>query len=353
MKHLTLSNQYLAELRETEIQIQSAARLHFGFLDTGGSLGRKFGSLGLSLSNPEIEIRVRTAADLVIYGPDEGKIKLALKYAKLFYEHPRLEGQLADHPFRGEIHLDKMIPSHQGLGSGTQLALCVVMALCQLHGVDCSVSEVALMVRRGLRSGIGIESFKGGGFIVDGGSADPGKESPLLLFRHSFPENWRAIVVFPPGAHGLNGRDEENVFVKMNPDPQASKEICQLVLMKLLPGLIEVKLEPFAEALEQIQRITGASFADFQSGHYASSMAEDIFLKMRQLGVVGMGQSSWGPTLYGFADSPAAASRIVEDLRKYFGHFIGSDGAFLEVSSLSGRNVGARVKRVKISDERG
>lgn len=321
-----------------EVTVRSAARLHFGFLDVTGSLGRKFGSLGLSLSGPKICVRARRSDALEIFGADDEARRAALLYAERFYAYPEIGEALRSARHRAWLYLDRTIPSHMGLGSGTQLALSVVAALCRLYGIDRSVGGAALIARRGLRSGIGIESFKSGGFIVDGGGGNGEDETPLTLFRRNFPRDWRVVLVFPPGARGLSGKDEERAFGGMEPDSGASAEICRLVLMKLLPGLLEEKLEVFGDAIERIQRITGESFAGAgaQSGCYASPLAEDIFSKMRRLGAHGMGQSSWGPLLYGFARDRAAARGVALGLRGF--------SPDVAVNVVSGRNVGARVK---------
>ena len=41
-----------------EISITSPARLHLGFMDLNGSLGRKFGSVGLAIDSIETSVTV-------------------------------------------------------------------------------------------------------------------------------------------------------------------------------------------------------------------------------------------------------------------------------------------------------
>lgn len=321
----------------------SAARLHFGFLDMTGGLGRKFGSVGLSITDPRTVVRARASDTSAVYGADEEERALAMTYAGRFYEKYGAAGIQKERARGAVIHLEHGIPPHIGLGSGTQLALCVTTALCELYGVKQSVREAAVTSRRGLRSGIGIESFRRGGFIVDAGSENPEEDVPLPLFRHAFPRNWRIILAYPPAAKGLSGADEELAFRALKPDPGASAEICRLVLMKLLPGLIERKIERFGDAIERMQRVTGESFSSVQSGCFASPLAEDIFAKMRQLGARGMGQSSWGPVVYGFLPDPLAAAEAADYLAGYF--------AGIPVRVVAGRNIGARVRRLPRPDD--
>lgn len=324
--------------------MRSAARLHLGFLDIAGSSGRRFGSVGLSISDPKICVRARLSDELAAFGEDEERRESALRYAKRFYEHPGTAAALRGETRKAAIYLDRTIPAHVGLGSGTQLALCVVMALCGLHGAERSVGEAALIAGRGVRSGIGIEAFKRGGFIIDGGGDDLGNETPLPLFRHNFPRNWRIVLVRPGAANGLSGEPEERAFGGMPADAGASMEICQLVLMKLLPGLLEEKLAAFGAAVERIQRIMGECFSGAQGGRYASPLAEDIFTELRRSGARGMGQSSWGPTLYAFVDGQQAALGVLERVKKTFGESV-------EAAVTSGRSVGARIERRDIRSD--
>jgi beta-RFAP synthase len=329
-----------------EIETVSAARLHFGFLDVSGSLGRMFGSIGLSISSPVIRVRARFAEGLSVRG-DAGAVSSAMKYANMFYGHPEIRGATEGLP-RAVVFLDETIPSHCGFGAGTQMALCVASSLCRLYGIDLPPALMALMTGRGKRSGIGIESFGRGGFIVDAGASPGG--SPLTLFRAEFPSGWRVVTVLPPGTgKGLNGGEERRAFESMEADAGRSREICHIVMMKLLPALLEKKLGPFGDALGRIQEITGESFAPFQSGSsFASPMAQDIFKKMGSLGATGMGQSSWGPVLYGFVDGPERAEALASGLREYFSGSGALSGEDLAISVVSGRNRGAVTREYKV-----
>ena len=53
------------------------------------------------------------------------------------------------------IDIEEAIPSHCGLGSGTQIALATAAAFCALFGLTASVPELARGLERGARSGIG------------------------------------------------------------------------------------------------------------------------------------------------------------------------------------------------------
>src|SRR3954447_16044309 len=99
--------------------VDAPARLHFGVLDLRGRLGRHFGGLGAAIPCPSLLLQAKPAQQLTAEGPDSAR---ALEFAERF---------LAFHGLPGRVHLvvHKAIPSHAGLGSGTQLALAVSKAL--------------------------------------------------------------------------------------------------------------------------------------------------------------------------------------------------------------------------------
>jgi beta-RFAP synthase len=310
-------------------------------MDLDGSLGRKFGSIGLAISEPSIKAAARFSD-----GPE--KISVAarrgadaetiLKYARKFFGDERAKAAGANKNRPCEIEVENSAPSHKGFGSGTQIALCVVSSLMGLYGIPGGARVAAEISGRGLRSGIGIAAFDGGGFIIDGGAETNSGSPPLTLFRLNFPENWKIVLVIPPGGAGLSGEAERGAFAGVMPGAERSREICHIVLMKLLPSLLEKKLRSFGEAIERIQEINGDSFSPWQSGRFASPAAEDLFRVMRKSGATGLGQSSWGPAMYGFAEGSENAEAIARCAREAFA---GVEG--LQIQIVSARNTGAEM----------
>ncbi|MCA9172487.1 MAG: hypothetical protein KDB23_32705, partial [Planctomycetales bacterium] len=81
-------------------------------------------------------------------------------------------------------------------------------------------------------------------------------------------------------------------------------------------------------------------FAACQGGPYASPQLERIVAMVRNRGYAGVGQSSWGPTLFAFVDSPDAAREFCEWFeRDSAGAEFGRVG--LQIAAIS--NHGARV----------
>ena len=136
--------------------------------------------------------------------------------------------------------------------------------------------------------------------LVDGGRGVH-TEYPPLLARHEFPDDWSILVVIPPSAPGLSDVREREAFARL-PGISASRidRLARLVLLGLLPAVAERDLDSFGASLSELQHEVGEAFAPAQGGIYADSRAEALVSHMRELGLVGVGQSSWGPALYGF-----------------------------------------------------
>ncbi len=212
-------------------------------------------------------------------------------------------------------------PEHVGLGVGTQLCLAVTRAVCLLAGMeDLAVDDLARWADRGRRSGIGLHGFQHGGLVVDGGRRNEA-DIPPLLARLAFPEEWSILIVRPPGESGLHGPDEKRAFSSLTPFTQnVTDSLCRLVLLEILPAVLERDLPAFGAALGELQAHVGACFAPAQGGIYATDRAARIVDELRNLGFVGVGQSSWGPTLYAFSSPPEQElSLLASRLRQQFG----------------------------------
>ncbi|BCX81857.1 beta-ribofuranosylaminobenzene 5'-phosphate synthase [Methylomarinovum caldicuralii] len=312
-----------AEFAAPGVEIFAPARLHLGFLDLGGGLGRRFGSLGVAITGFGTRLRLRPAASLQVVGP-----------ARLETLARRLLAELALPP--AQITLVEEIPAHAGLGSGTQLALAAGMGLARLHGRPLTPQQVAIAAGRGARSGIGIAAFEQGGFLVDGGR---GKESgvPPLLSRLPVPESWRWLLLFDPGFRGLHGERERQAFRRLPRYPRhLAAEACHRLLMQGLPALAEADFAAFAETLGWIQRANGDYFAPAQGGRYTSPRVAAALKWLEDRGWRGLGQSSWGPTGFCLFPDPESAASEVRRLAAAL------TGGGLHLEIVAGRNHGAQ-----------
>ena len=84
--------------------------------------------------------------------------------------------------------------------------------------------------------------------------------------------------------------------------------------------------------------ITGGWFAPAQGGVFAPGETGELVERLREWGAVGVGQSSWGPAVYGIAGDASASRSLAERVRAIIG-----PGAAVYESGFS--SVGARVWR--------
>lgn len=299
-----------------KVQVHCNSRLHMGFFDLNGSLGRKFGSIGLSLDAPSIALSVSPADTLSVTGALDVP---ATVLAKVQHIASTLVAKLATKPVKLEVH--QHIPEHAGLGSGTQMALAVGAAISELFGLNLSTQQIAVLCNRGKRSGIGIAAFEQGGLLIDGGrrvSGSPDKVPPLLA-RYDFPEQWRILLIYDHGQPGVHGQQELAAFDALPTFPEAlAAELCRQVLMCAMPAILERDLTAFGKAIQALQQQVGDYFAPAQGGRYASKTVSDVLEYLRQSGVACFGQSSWGPTGFAIYETEQAAQAQLQQLKNQF-----------------------------------
>ena len=306
------------------LRVHAPARLHFGFLDLHGGLGRRFGSLGLALDAPAVTLTARHAARLDVTGPEARR---AAAYALAATTHLGIPGQAA-------LAIEEAIPAHAGFGSGTQLALAVAAALAGLAGRPFAPEDFADALDRGNRSGVGLAAFTQGGFIVDGGR-DPHGNPPPVIARLPYPEAWRVVLILDTAMTGVHGSREVAAFRDLPRFPEAqAAEICRIALMQVLPAVASAEPQGFGSGITRIQGMIGDHFAPHQGGRYASPAVAEALRAIAARGLSGYGQSSWGPTGFALVPSEAEARTLVAELER---------PGPLRFVIARGRNTGATV----------
>jgi beta-RFAP synthase len=314
-----------------KVSVTAAARLHLGFFDMNGGLGRKFGGIGLAIDRPLTRLTLTRAEGgpaARVEGPEAERATRLLAAA---------QATLAPNG-RYALTIHEAIPAHAGLGSGTQLAIAIAAALRRFEDLPDDPSSDAAMLARGARSGLGAGLFAHGGLIVDGGRG-PHTLTPPVIARTAFPERWRVILVSDTTAEGLHGMAEKDAFAALPPlGEEATGELCRRVLMQALPALAETDIAAFGAAIARIQEIVGDYFAPAQGGRrFASAQVGRIVGSLVASGAVGGGQTSWGPTGFVFVESETAAQALVDRLDET------ARAAGVRLSIHRGLNHGARI----------
>jgi beta-ribofuranosylaminobenzene 5'-phosphate synthase len=318
------------------VTVTVPARLHLGFLDLNGSLGRRFGSIGLAINGLKTSVTFNAASQLRVTGPENERVRGYLQAMQ----------RALDIETTCHVRIDEVVPAHAGLGSGTQIALAVAAGVRRFHGLPLDVRGDAIRLERGARSGVGIGLFDHGGLVVDGGRGPLTTAAPVVS-RMPFPEQWRILVVLDPHRQGVHGPDEREVFSKLAPssDGQAA-HLCRLVLMKALPALAECDIAGFGSAIKEMQELLGDYFAAIQGGsRFSSPDVAAALAALEDEGAYGIGQSSWGPTGFAFAPSAEEANRLVESIYRH------PRCRDLDIRTVTGLNRGAHIVSHAEADE--
>jgi beta-RFAP synthase len=315
-----------------EMSVRTGSRLHFGLLslpgeevsDTGSPLNpddtslrpRSWGGAGLMVRHPGIE--VAAGAQSGWFAPDplgDRMLQVAERYLKSL--GARASGKLMPPLF----YLRQRAPEHQGLGTGTQLALAVGRLLAEVCGLgETGAEAIARRVGRGSRSAIGIHGFERGGFLIEAGKRQDEEISPLAA-RVPFPETWRILLILARESAGLHGPGEIGAFEQLRQvghQALPTEKLCRLLLLEMLPALRQEDLHAFGEALFEFNRTVGVAFRAVQGGVYAHPRAETLVSFLRGQGVRGVGQSSWGPALFAIVGDADQARHLARQLESRF-----------------------------------
>ena len=312
-------------------EVDTGSRLHFGFYrTTGGPF--LFASIGVAIREPSFRALVRPYEGLEVSGRDKNRVS-----------------SLAEDVIRAlgvpgaRIEVLSSIPAHVGLGSTTQVKLGIAYALNALYGLGKSVRELAFSVGRGEFSGIGTLAFEAGGLIVDTGRRRELKgpeDLPRALVRLDVPEDWRFLLLVREGMRGLNEASERDLLLSLEPMPDDVRgRICSLLLNGLLPSVLWGDVRAFGRALTEIQELVGRYFSPYQGGVFADEAAEELRAFLLSKGAYGVGQSSWGPTLYALT-----TARECRALKEAVSAFLAESGLKYKVLVAEPRNEGARLE---------
>ncbi len=314
------------------VTVEAYGRLHLGFLNLSSELGWNYGSLGIGLDTPKISLTATSDTGLIVEGEHGDRI---LRFARKLSEYFGTEWQ-------ARLEVRETIPAHSGLGSGTQWAMAVGTALLRLHNMTCPPRELAWILGRGGRSGIGISSFEAGGFILETGhkSGESGQSTypAQVVLRREFPKGWRFVLALADASPGLSGKEEANAFATLGDTRGITDVICRIVLLRLLPALIEEDIVAFGKAMSEIDQQTGLFFYQAQGGVYRD-VADRLVAGLLDAGAYGVGQSSWGPCLYALVDD-ANEDAVVRVAQKQFEE----KGWSGQVIVAGARNTGADVR---------
>lgn len=317
------------------IHVRTGSRLHFGMFSFGQPGERQFGGVGMMVDEPSVELTIKPARQFFVSG-------CLGERARRFAEQAAQKWAIDELP-GCEISVQGP-PSHAGLGVGTQLGLAVAAGLqrylrfnktdsqrgaaplCSqdsaklgepptnlLEFLDLkSVSSAGLAAAtgRGVRSAVGTHGFELGGLIVDAGKL-PGETLGRLERRVEVPSEWRVALFMRRCGKGLSGPSEVSAFAQLPPVPRdVSRELRTITSEQLIPAIERGDCDAFGEAVYEFGVRAGDLFAAVQGGPFANSETARLVSALREQGVRGVGQSSWGPTVFAIVGSDAVIGQL-------------------------------------------
>lgn len=314
-------------LRKVKIEVETGARIHLGFYGIRPGY-REYGGLGIYIDGVGYKIIVKEHEHDLVKGCQAGRVTEVINEVRAQFKTTK----------HYMIEVQKCIPEHVGLGSTTQLKLALYSAILRLEGIVTSLENIAVKAGVGSISGVGFYGFKYGGLIVDSGRRQ-GNELVGLLARYEFPENWYIAVVVPATRHRVFGEVEEKYMMTYTTINESSYcRALEIVFRRLLPAVVERNFTDFVTSVEELDKLTSNYFAA-QKGRFCCKESEVVATALKEAGGEGIGQSSWGPTIYAFFETRKAAENAI----KYVEEVTGNKFSFYYIGVLSARNYGARV----------
>jgi len=215
------------------------------------------------------------------------------------------------------IELRKAPPAHCGFGTGTQLALAVAAGVCRLAGQTVPPSiQLADWIGRGGRSALGIHGFDQGGLLLEAGKL-PGQAVGCLVARTELPLDWCWVLVRPRDDVGVSGSAEISAFARLPPMSSAlTAELCGLAVREILPAAQGRDFNGFSQGLWEYGCRVGEYFSPVQGGVFAHPQARSLGAVLRNRGVHGVAQTSWGPTLAVIQPDELQARELIDWIRR-------------------------------------
>lgn len=294
-----------------------------GFFDLNGSIGRRFGSMGVSLQAPHTRVEV-------FIGEGEAAADYIERIKHILLQHAGIKTPV-------HIRVAEQIPRHAGLGSGTQMALAIGAGISTLFNLNLPLRDIAGLIGRGARSGIGIGTFATGGVVLDAGGRSDTVVPPIIA-QHAFPEAWRILLIFDDQFTGVHGDEELQAFKQLiDHDLPSTQQLSHQLLMQALPALVEQDLAAFGQAIAALQAYNGDYFSPVQGGRYASKQVAAVLNDLTAHGIHCAGQSSWGPTGFAVFANQQEAEMHLSRLQARF------EGMSLRWNICAANNHGAQI----------
>ncbi|HUB81960.1 MAG TPA: beta-ribofuranosylaminobenzene 5'-phosphate synthase family protein [Bryobacteraceae bacterium] len=321
---------------KSTIRVSVPSRIHCGLINENGIYGRVDGGIGFAVDHPRWIVDV---------GIDESSRPFPFTDEELSEARNVAVAGFGDVLVGRDITVKSAmcVPAHIGLGSKTALQMGVARAVCALTGLEIDDYEIALRMRRGGTSGVGIQTALRGGFVWDAGHSLADKRAfgpssaqlaPPARTLARYDCTWLQVVHFRFCAEGIHGQQERDLFSKACPvDAGESLRILQAVAWGVAPAVLEQDESRLQSALSEIQSL-GFKRHEWDIQDEITKAFRHYWNTLRQPEALGI--SSVGPTLYILTSRP---DTILEFVRAF-----GQEPVHCEIATID--NSGMRTTLV-------
>ncbi|MEO3993388.1 MAG: hypothetical protein QN229_03645 [Desulfurococcaceae archaeon TW002] len=291
--------------RLRSVTLRIPYRLHLGFYRYR-DFPYLFGSTGVAVKEPYLVMKVSRIEGYSLKTPTTESEEIISEALRMLGVRDGIS-----------VEINGFLKHHVGLGSRTKLVMGLLKSLKILGYLEeeTLVDHLARELGVGHVSGIGIYTFLHGGFVVDTGVyQDNGiVKYPELLLRLR-PPRWKVLIVVPDNVKGF--REEEEKDALSNVEPHKNQAELYTLLTYLITSVKLNDFQLFSKALSRIQLFAGQYFSRYQGGIYSSEASALIVETLSRNGVTALGQSSWGPTIYGFIENWRRVEGIIKALNE-------------------------------------
>lgn len=285
--------------------IVAPSRIHMNLISMGYEGYRRNGGLGFAINGWDTVFKCfKKGSNKVVDQRDSNLCSEELGTLSVYLETLCLELGLQN---KVDVVICAGPEPHSGLGVGTTTKLALAEALMLANGRKYEPLDLIKLSRRGGTSGIGINTYFSGGFVLDVGVTDKDLvfgpsasraslsfSSPKVIIKAPMPA-WDIGVLQSPASKKMSGKDEEKFFLKNTPVAASDVEAaCYHAVMGVASAVLEGDYEYFSDAIRNTQMLRWKSLEWAEQ----SGATNDARRWLEAHGAVSVGLSSFGPALY-------------------------------------------------------
>lgn len=294
----------------SRIEVTVFPRIHISLIGLNKSDYRINGGIGFSIDKPSLQIVCQPSSFFTIMDSRDRPLT--------FYESNKIIEEVKK--ISVDIPLSKSISitisgeagAHQGFGSGTSIRLAIIESLLLINDIPYNQDLLTTLSKRGGTSGIGVNTYFTGSFVLDIGRKTnntlkflPSSENeksmlpPALVFRIQDMPNWDIGICTPKEFPTLSQGEEVDFFQRTCPISDVGvHEILYHAIYGVSASVIESDFETFCNSINKIQL---CEWKRAERALYKNHLIE-VEKKLIQSGAKAVGLSSLGPTLYFLGD---------------------------------------------------